>query len=195
MAVRERETGSAIFVAIGIVVCIFTGLIAFRFGQQHPSTSTATSGNEDVVAPQKITLAPTNFAKQLKLDNAKLEATLLPQTSVSITLPDEEDLPGGTVLEAWLVDLPRGVAGSSVSGNDEVFGTSFDNAVYDASLDAAPFAKSLGVLCTEGKTFTLPATTTSGTRPYDILMITLESDRNLGGYDPRPGTPIYQGNL
>ena len=186
-------SGAAIFVAIGIVVCIFTGLIAFRFGQEHPVE--APKSTDEDAPTQAVTLSPTNFAKQLGLDGVTLSATLLPQVTATVQLPDGVSLPGGTALEVWLYDLPRGTAGSSASGNDEVFGAAFDNAALDAALDAAPFAKSLGALRGDGKTFTLPAIAAEGTRPYDVMLITLESDRNLGNYDPRPGTPLYLGNL
>lgn len=107
-------------------------------------------------------------------------------------------LPEGAVLEGWLVDagLDGGPGVSHVSDADEMYGVSFGEAAFDASVEAAPYALSTGVLTASGMdtwevTFEIPAYNFS---PYDAVVVTLESDGNSTmGFDPRPGTPVFAG--
>lgn len=188
---RMAEANALILLLIVIVVVTVACAVAFRLGQRNPSAQDAVVDK----GTQAVTLVAGPAAKRLGLQEATLVATQLPDFTVQITLPETATLPGGTVLEAWIYDEARGVRNTSVSGNDEIFGVPFNDNPADTAVDSAPFAKSLGVLRQNGKTFILPAIRVEGLRPYDQLLITLESDRNLGNYDPRPGTPLFVGAL
>lgn len=109
-------------------------------------------------------------------------------------------LPEGSVLEGWVVDagLNGGPGMTNVTDADEVYGVSFGEADFDASVESAPYALSTGVLTSSGMdtwelTFEIPAYNFS---PYDAVVVTLESDGNSTmGFDPRPGTPVFAGAI
>jgi hypothetical protein len=109
-------------------------------------------------------------------------------------------LPEGAVLEGWVVDagLDGGPGTSSVTDNDEQFGTPFGDAAFDAFVESAPYALGTGVLYdnmdgTLTLSYHIPAYNFS---PYDAIVITLESDGDTtGGFDPRPGTPVLSGAI
>jgi hypothetical protein len=153
-------------------------------------------GGTDVI----VTLSPTDFAEGAGLGSVTGWAHVVSDEGhVHIVLePNGAALPDGSVLEGWVVDagLNGGPGDTNASDADEAFGTPFDNADFDAAVEAAPYALSTGVLtATETGTwevkFDIPAYNFS---PYDAVVVTLESDGDDPmGFDPRPGTPVFAG--
>ena len=148
-----------------------------------------------------ITLNPTEFATSLNLGSAAGTAYVMSSAGyIHITLnTNGGSLPDGVVLEGWLVDA--GTAGgpgvSNVSDNDELLGVSYLSEEFDALAESAPFAQSTGNLSSaDGAVyelvFQLPNTNFS---PYDAVVITAESDGNQANFDPRPGTPVFVGDI
>lgn len=148
-----------------------------------------------------VTLAPTPFAEGAGLAGVTGWAHVVEDAAtVHITLePNGAVLPEGTVLEGWLVDagLNGGPGTTNVSDNDENFGVSFGEAAFDEAVESAPYALSTGALAPtdEGTwevSFEIPNYNFS---PYDAVVVTLESDGNASGFDPRPGTPVFAGAI
>ncbi|MCY3946947.1 MAG: hypothetical protein OXF44_11770 [Anaerolineaceae bacterium] len=112
--------------------------------------------------------------------------------------PDGASLPEGTVLEGWVVDVGR-FAGSGYNASvaDQTYGPPFGDLAMDVLVSAAPYALSTGVLQldTEGNwslDFHIPNYNFS---PYDVVVITAESDGNAGDWDPRPGAPFFSAGM
>lgn len=107
-------------------------------------------------------------------------------------------LPPGTVLEGWVVDagLLGGPGTTSVSDDDEAFGTPFGNATFDAAVDSAPYALSTGVLERRGHhKYAVTFRIANNFTPYDAVVVTLEADGNGMNYDPRPGSIVVAGPI
>ncbi len=106
---------------------------------------------------------------------------------------------GCLVLEGWVVDagLLGGPGVSNASDADEVWGTSFDDFVLNAAVEAAPYALSTGVAADNGDGTLSSSSFIPGYNldPYDAFVVTLESDCNDHGFDPRPGTPVLLGMI
>ncbi|NDJ78829.1 MAG: hypothetical protein GYB65_21470 [Chloroflexi bacterium] len=155
-------------------------------------------GGPDVI----VTLAPTPFAEGAGLAGVTGWAHVVSdEASIHIALtPNGATLPEGSVLEGWVVDagLDGGPGITHVTDDDEVYGTPFGEAAFDAAVESAPYALSTGVLSptddgTWEVSFHVPGYNFS---PYDAVVITLESDGNsLEGFDPRPGTPVFTGAI
>ncbi|MCB9436011.1 MAG: hypothetical protein H6673_03345 [Anaerolineales bacterium] len=149
-----------------------------------------------------LQLAGTGFETAVGLGGVSGSAHVISDDGyIHITLnPNGATLPANTVLEGWLVDggIQGGPGVTNASNADEGFGVSMGSDTFKGLLEAAPYALSTGVL----------APTTSGTwelvfhapntnfSPYDAVVITAESDGNVAtGYDPRPGTPVFAGEI
>jgi hypothetical protein len=106
-------------------------------------------------------------------------------------------LPEGTVLEGWLVDagLLGGPGPTSVSDDDERYGTPFGNATFDELVERAPYALSTGVLHRSGDRYRVTFHINNNLTPYDAVVVTLESDANGFDYDPRPGSLVAAGRI
>jgi len=118
---------------------------------------------------------------------------------VDVILPEGAAIPEGSVLAGWLVDAGKlgGIGESSVSAEDQKYGTPYANVDFSESSDNMPFALSLGTLLwsEERASYYLFYKTHDLLNPYDAVMITLESDANINNYDPRPGTPVLIGEI
>jgi hypothetical protein len=119
---------------------------------------------------------------------------------VQITLqPNGAALPDGSVLEGWVVDagVNGGPGTTNVTLDDQAYGAPFGDLAFDVLVSAAPYALSTGLLAEDADgnwslTFQVPNYNFS---PYDAVVVTLESDGNASGWDPRPGTPIFAGGI
>lgn len=172
-------------------------------GDESMTDESMGEGDMMMGAAVEVILEPTPLAENAGLSGISGTAEVFSDSaSITITINlNGAALPEGTVLEGWVVDsgLNGGPAGiTSVSDADEVYGTPFDNADFDALVESAPYALSTGVAHdnmdgTLSLTFHVPAYNFS---PYDAVVITLESDGNTAmGFDPRPGTPVLVGAI
>jgi hypothetical protein len=149
-----------------------------------------------------VTLTTISLAENAGLHTASgaakvdLEAGL---AEIDIFLPEEIDLPPGTILAGWLVDAGTlgGLGTSSVSDADQAYGTPYANVDFSKQVDSAPYALSMGALNWNvlRESLHLFYQSVDSLAPYDAVMVTLESDANQGVYDPRPGTPILIGEI
>lgn len=145
---------------------------------------------------QRITLMPLPPAKGAGLQQATGSALVNPKTStvkLSVTLPAGVVLPAGSVLEGWLSTSGK----TTASPADEKFGPAFGKADLAMKLAATPYALSTGLLRRVGKSRTYVGRFHIDTplTPYGAVAVTLESDGNVGLYDPRPGTPLMGGAI
>ena len=112
--------------------------------------------------------------------------------------PNGASLPEGTVLEGWVVDVGRFAgSGHNASVADQTYGPPFGDLAMDVLVSAAPYALGTGViqLDTEGNwslDFHIPNYNFS---PYDVVVVTAESDGNSGDWDPRPGAPFFSAGM
>lgn len=153
-------------------------------------------------AAVNVSLAPTDFAAAAGLSAITGSAHIVSEAGYLhvVLQPNGTLLPANTVLEGWLVDagLDGGPGVSNANVADEGFGVAFASDAISATFARTPYALSVGVLApTDSGTwelvYRLPNANFS---PYDAVVITAESDGNaLTGYDPRPGTPVFAGNI
>ena len=118
---------------------------------------------------------------------------------IVVFLPEGKALPAGSVLEGWLSSAGRkgGPGPSTASDADQKFGPAFGMAELSKEARDVPYALSTGLLRRIGNTQTYyghfmidnPLT------PYAAVAITVESDGNVGNYDPRPGSPLMAGMI
>ena len=109
---------------------------------------------------------------------------------------------GCLVLEGWVVDagLFGGPGVSNASDGDEAHGPPFGDIAMvglKAAVEAAPYALSTGVAADMGNGMLGAGHEIPGYNfdPYDAFVVTLESDCNDEGFDPRPGTPVLIGMI
>ena len=109
---------------------------------------------------------------------------------------------GCLVLEGWVVDagLFGGPGVSNASASDEAHGPPFGDIAMvglNAAVEAAPYALSTGVAADMGNGMLGAGHEIPGYNfdPYDAFVVTLESDCNDEGFDPRPGTPVLIGMI
>ena len=118
---------------------------------------------------------------------------------IVVTLPEGQALPAGSVLEGWLSSAGRkgGPGPSTASNDDQKFGPAFGMAELSNEARDVPYALSTGVLRRIGDTqtyfgrFQIDNVLT----PYAAVAVTVESDGNVGNYDPRPGSPLIAGMI
>jgi hypothetical protein len=118
---------------------------------------------------------------------------------IAVTLPEGASLPAGTVLEGWLSTAGRkgGPGMSTASEADQKFGPAFGMADTAATSRDIPYALSTGLLRRVGnsRTYLGRFQIDNPLTPYAAVAVTLESDGNMGAYDPRPGTPLMDGMI
>lgn len=117
----------------------------------------------------------------------------------AVTLPEGTSLPAGSVLEGWLVSAGTkgGPGPSSSSDADHKFGPSFGMPEFSMTVREIPYALSTGVLLRKGSTNTYVGRfrIQNSLMPYSAAVVTIETDGNMGNYDPRPGTPVLKGMI
>jgi len=151
----------------------------------------------------QVTLKPTPLAINAGLENASGRASVRIHRGTLVVSVDLGGamLPQGAVLEGWVVDPglqggPGGASATSVSDDDEIYGTPFGDANFDMMVDNSPYALSTGVLKEVGNgVYQGRFKIANDLTPYNVLVITLEADGNRGDYDPRPGTPVLAGEF
>jgi hypothetical protein len=142
----------------------------------------------------------TEYAEMAGLGDVTGHATFdSANASIFINLiPNGAELPEGTVLEGWLVDVGR-FAGSGYNASvaDQGYGPPFGNLAFDVLVSAAPYALSTGVLQldTAGNWSADFHLANYNFSPYDVVVITAESDGNSGDWDPRPGAPFFSAGM
>ena len=118
---------------------------------------------------------------------------------ITVTLPEGKSLPKGAVLEGWLStagDL-GGPGKSTADDADEKFGPAFGKEKLAKLSREIPYALSTGILRRKGETQTYTGSfhIDNVLTPYGAVAVTLETDGNVGNYDPRPGSPLLAGML
>ena len=142
----------------------------------------------------------TGFAEAAGLGGVTGAATFdSANASIFINLiPNGAELPEGTVLEGWVVDVGR-FAGSGYNASvaDQSYGPPFGNLAFDVLVSAAPYALSTGVLQldTAGNWSADFHLANYNFSPYDVVVVTAESDGNSGDWDPRPGAPFFTAGM
>ena len=118
---------------------------------------------------------------------------------IVVTLPDGKTLPAGSVLEGWLSSAGRkgGPGPSTASDDDQKFGPAFGMAELSNQARDVPYALSTGLLRRIGNTQTYYGRfqIDNALTPYAAVAVTVESDGNVGNYDPRPGSPLLAGMI
>jgi len=162
-------------------------------------SASATLAYRSPSRPLRVDLHAEPDAANAGLQDATGQAFLLEESGQIRIVVDlgRARLPRGAVLEGWVVDagLLGGPGTSSVSDADEVFGTPFGNAAFDAAVDSAPYALSTGVLERSGHQYTVNFRINNNLSPYDAVVVTLEADGNGADYDPRPGSIVVAGPI
>ena len=106
---------------------------------------------------------------------------------------------GGSVMEGWLSSAGRkgGPGPSTASDADQKFGPAFGMAELSNEARDVPYALSTGVLRRIGNTQTYFGRfqIDNALTPYAAVAVTVESDGNVGAYDPRPGSPLMAGMI
>jgi len=140
---------------------------------------------------QNADLERTTGAARVGREEGKVE--------VDVVLAPAAALPERSILAAWLVDAGNlgGLGQTSVSEADQQYGTPFANVDFSQRVSDAPYALALGELVWDAarESYYLFYEANFSLEPYDAVMVTLESDGNEAGYDPRPGTPILIGAI
>ncbi|MCE2488897.1 MAG: hypothetical protein J4G17_02860 [Anaerolineae bacterium] len=174
------------------------------FGEVFAMVGPATTA--DAREPIEVTLGPTPLAANANLEAASGSATLYSDGSsaidFSIHLNGSAGPEGCLVLEGWVVDagLFGGPGTSNSSDSDEALGPPFGDVQmvgFNAAVEAAPYALSTGVAADNGDgtlsaSYSIPGYNFG---PFDAFVVTLESDCNAEGFDPRPGTPVLIGMI
>lgn len=122
------------------------------------------------------------------------------KVKITVTLAAGSHLPMGSVLEGWVVDAGRkgGPGMTHASERDQRYGPAFGNAELAAASRDLPYALSTGLLRLRSgstRTFIGSFTIANSLQPYNVVVVTVESDGNRGAYDPRPGTPVLAGEI
>ncbi|MGI8495930.1 MAG: hypothetical protein ACR2L1_11560, partial [Pyrinomonadaceae bacterium] len=117
----------------------------------------------------------------------------------AVTLPEGTSLPAGSVLEGWLVSAgcKGGPGPSSSSQADHIYGPSFGVPAFSMTAREIPYSLSTGILLRKGSTNTYVGRfrIQNSLTPYSAATVTIETDGDLGFYDPRPGTPLLKGMI
>jgi hypothetical protein len=198
------------YLNIILVVIIFLSVIGLCSWISYNIGRTIASGDENYLAQAKkvivegvsVPLTTISLSQNAKLQKTTGEAkigSIEGKAEIDIFLEPGASLPEGSVLGAWLVDAGNlgGIGTTSVSENDQKYGTPLANLDFSKNLDDTPFVTYLGKLQwnSERGSYYLFYETYDILTPYDAVMITVESDGNSGNYDPRPGTPIMIGEI
>lgn len=118
---------------------------------------------------------------------------------LTVMLADGTQLPEGTVLEGWLSTAGRkgGPGMSTASERDQKYGPAFGKEDLAMQSRDIPYALSTGLLKRKGnsQTYVGKFKIDNPLTPYGAVAVTLESDGNVGTYDPRPGSPLMAGMI
>jgi len=201
---RNRGNVNLILLTIiGLAVFALVAWLGYNAGlNASEGLSSLPPKSLETVKGTDVYLTSISLAENLNLAGSSGLATIDRaggRVAVDVILPVGVSLPQGTILEAWLVDAGKngGLGQSSVSEADQKYGTPFANTDFSVSVDSAPYAASLGALVWDEArgSWHLFYNAPGDLTPYDAVMITAESDNNIGNYDPRPGTPILIGKI
>lgn len=112
---------------------------------------------------------------------------------LKVQLAPGTSLPEGTVLEGWLSTSGKETASEA----DQKYGPAFGKKDVAEKSRAIPYALSTGLLHRVGKSRTYVGHfhIDNNLTPYGAVAVTLESDGNMGNYDPRAGTPFMGGMI
>lgn len=152
---------------------------------------------------RRVTLAPTPLAQNAGLQAATGYADVdvsAGSVKISVMLAAGTRLPADSVLEGWLVDAGRkGGPGTSHASNlDQKYGVAFGNEEFAGLSRDIPYALSTGLLRAQSRNsqvYTGSFKIDNNLEPYNAVVVTIESDGNRGGYDPRPATPVLAGEI
>lgn len=203
--IRQNRNAHIVFlVLLVIALFVFVGWLGYNAGlhvETEIGDANTFTASESVDGPDTY-LTTISLAENAGLQDSSGVVTIDPATGklvLDVVLPSNVSLPNGSALEAWLVDAGQagGLGQTSVSGDDERFGTPFANNDFATLVNRAPYALSVGRLAwdSERESFHLFHQTTGNLAPYDAVMVTLESDASQAASDPRPGTPILIGQI
>ncbi len=191
-----------LIVLIGALLAL-SGWLAYHAGRNVAEGEALVRAQQRIIQnPTEVVLTTISLAENARLEDAT-GITYLDieggRGEVDVVLPENIGLPEGMMFEAWLVDAGKlgGLGTSSVSEQDQQFGTPFANLDFSGNVDAAPYAHSMGTLVWDAVrgSYHVYFETHNMLTPYDAVMVTVESDGNQQDYDPRPGTPILIGEI
>ncbi len=197
------------YLNIILLVIILLALLVLVAWLAYQAGGNAAEGRlSDLSAPQvvrggvAVNLTTISLAQNAKLERTSGIANVGRESgvvSVDVILAPGVSLPERSTLQAWLVDAGKlgGLGTTSVSDEDQKYGTPFANVDFSSRVDDAPYALALGALAWEAsrESWYLFYEGSLSLAPYDAVMVTLESDGASTSYDPRPGTPILIGAI
>ncbi|MCC7448602.1 MAG: hypothetical protein IT324_14375 [Anaerolineae bacterium] len=117
---------------------------------------------------------------------------------INAKLPEGYKTPPKTVFEGWVTDMGGlfdPLNRNNAQPSDQKFGPRFANRTLTALVDSIPYSLSTGALIDDGKGNLSVAMKWPNYNfgPFDMVVITLESDGNETPWDPRPGGPVLMG--
>jgi hypothetical protein len=146
-----------------------------------------------MTAPTAATAGLQNATGWADVDVARGKVELV------VMLPEGAQLPANTALEGWLSTAGRkgGPGPSTASERDQKFGPAFGMADLASQSRDIPYALSTGLLRRVGnsRTYVGRFHIDNPLTPYAAIAVTLETDGNMGAYDPRPGSPLMDGMI
>jgi hypothetical protein len=200
---RNGSVNAILLIIIGISILVFVAWIGYNAGLNvYEGFTPSKIADKNLGDGIEIYLTPISLSENVGLEMSSGIAVVdinAGRIIIDVIAPEGFNLPENSVLEAWLVDAGKegGIGESSVSEDDQRFGTPFSNLEFSERIDNAPFAHSVGKLDwnEERGSFHIFYEINNNFTPYGAVMITIESDGNLHNYDPRPGTPVLIGEI
>lgn len=193
-------------ILLGIILLALVALVSWLAYQAGGNAAEGRLG--DSVKPAVIldrtdvALTTISLAQNASLERATGAARIGKEegkVELDVVLAEGARVPEQSVFQAWLVDAGNlgGLGQSSVSEADQRYGTPFANVDFSSRVSDAPYALALGTLewNPARESFYLFYDSNFSLDSYDAVMVTLESDGNAAGYDPRPGTPMLIGAI
>jgi len=179
------------------LVASFANLGTMSFAQHKDANGKMMSGMKGRVKmmadplAEKAGLQSATGHAEVDVDKGTVEITVM--------LADGTSLPEGTVLEGWLSTAGRkgGPGMSTASERDQKYGPAFGKEELAMQSRDIPYALSTGLLKRKGnsQTYVGKFKIDNPLTPYSAVAVTLESDGNVGTYDPRPGSPLMAGMI
>jgi len=117
---------------------------------------------------------------------------------INAKLPEGYKTPPKTVFEGWITDMGGlfdPLNRNNAQPSDQKFGPRFANRTLASLVDSIPYSLSTGALIDDGKGNLSVAMKWPNYNfgPFDMVVVTLESDGNEAPWDPRPGGPVLMG--
>ncbi len=117
---------------------------------------------------------------------------------INAKLPEGYKTPPKTVFEGWITDMGGlfdPLKANNAQPSDQKFGPRFANRTIASLIDSIPYSLTTGALVDDGKGNLSVAMKWPNYNfgPFDMVVITLESDGNEAPWDPRPGGPVLMG--